>query len=81
MVSAAFAITGVTLAPFANVMKDFRSANEKRAYYRLLRHLLSEKLQTSYKVDEARPLPSRMTDLLKTLEHCELPAIRRPTRG
>ena len=43
---------------------------EKRepAYYRLLRHLLSEKLQASYKEDRARPLPPRMVDLLKTLE-------------
>jgi hypothetical protein len=53
--------------------KDFRSLDEKRAYYRLLRHLLSEKLQASYKEDQARPLPPRMVDLLKTLEHREPP--------
>ena len=53
--------------------KDFRSLDEKRAYYRLLRHLLSEKLQASYMEDQARPLPPRMVDLLKTLEHREPP--------
>src|SRR5690242_16338689 len=36
---------------------DVRSSDEKRAYFRLLRHLLSEKLQSSYKEDQARPLP------------------------
>lgn len=51
--------------------KDFRSLEEKRAYYRLLRHLLSEKLRASYMEDQARPLPPRMVDLLKTLEHRE----------
>jgi hypothetical protein len=43
------------------------------AYYRLLRHLLSEKLQASYMEDQARPLPPRMVDLLKTLEHRKPP--------
>jgi hypothetical protein len=47
--------------------KDFRSLDEKRAYYRLLRHLLSEKLQASYKEDQARPLPPKIVDVLKTL--------------
>ena len=32
---------------------DHRSLQEKRAYYRLLRHLLSEKLERSYKEDQA----------------------------
>jgi hypothetical protein len=48
--------------------KDFQSLDEKRAYYRLLRHLLSERLQATYKKDQARPLPSRIVDVLKTLE-------------
>jgi hypothetical protein len=47
---------------------DFRSSDEKRAYFRLLRHLLSEKLHASFKEDQARPLPPRIADLLKTLE-------------
>ncbi len=53
--------------------KDFLLLDEKRAYYRFLRHLLSEKLQASYMEDQARPLPPRMVDLLKTLEHCKPP--------
>jgi len=48
---------------------DFISSEEKRAYFRLLRHLLSENLQASFKEDQARPLPPRMADLLKKLEH------------
>jgi hypothetical protein len=50
-------------------LNDFKSSEEKRAYFRLLRHLLSQKLQASFKEDQARPLPSRMADLLKKLEH------------
>jgi hypothetical protein len=53
--------------------KDLRSLDEKRAYYRLLRHLLSEKLQASFMEDQARPLPPRIVDLLKTLEHHKPP--------
>jgi hypothetical protein len=53
--------------------KEFQSLEEKRAYYRLLRHLLTEKLQDSYKQDQARPLPPRIVDLLKTLEACKPP--------
>jgi hypothetical protein len=49
--------------------KEFVSLEEKRAYYRLLRHLLSQKLHASYKEDQAQPLPPRIVDLLKTLEH------------
>ena len=48
--------------------KDVRSLEEKRAYYRLLRHLLSERLRASYKEDEGRPLPPRIVDLLEKLE-------------
>jgi DNA-directed RNA polymerase specialized sigma subunit len=47
----------------------FKSSKEKQAYFRLLRHLLSKKLQASFKEDQARPLPPRMADLLKKLEH------------
>lgn len=50
---------------------DIGSADEKRAYFRLLRYLLSERLQASYNKDQALPLPSRMTNLLKALEERE----------
>ena len=60
-------------AQFVMRTKDFRSLEEKRAYYRLLRHLLSERLQVSYKEDQARPLPSRMADVLKALEQKKAP--------
>jgi hypothetical protein len=53
--------------------KDFQTSGEKRAYYRLLRYLLSEKLKASYREDQARPLPPRIADLLKTLEHPKPP--------
>ena len=49
--------------------KEFVSLEEKRAYYRLLRHLVSTKLQAAYKEDQARLLPPRIEGLLKTLEH------------
>ena len=52
-------------AQFVMRTKDFRSLEEKR---RLLWYLLSERLQVSYKEDQARPLPSRMADVLKALE-------------
>jgi hypothetical protein len=48
---------------------DLNSSDEMRAYFRLLRHLLGEKLQASFKEDQARPLSPRMADLLKKLEH------------
>jgi len=47
----------------------FKSSEEKPAYFRLLRHLLSKKLQASFKEDQARPLPPRMAEFLKKLEH------------
>ena len=50
-------------------VNDFKSSEEMRAYFRLLRHLLSEKLKASFKEDQARPLPPRMADLLKKLDH------------
>ena len=49
---------------------DLRLSQEKRAYYRLLRHLLSGELQT-FKEDQARPLPPRIADQLKTLLYPE----------
>jgi hypothetical protein len=57
-------------AQFVMRTKDFRSLEEKRV---LLRHLLSERLQVSYKEDQARPLPSRMADVLKALEQKKAP--------
>ncbi len=48
---------------------DLRSSDEKRAYLRLLRHILSDKLQVAFKEDQVRPLPPRMAALLKRLEH------------
>ena len=57
-------------AQFVMRTKDFRSLEEKR---RLLWHLLSERLQVSYKEDQARPLPSRMADVLKALEQKKAP--------
>ena len=49
---------------------DLRSPQEKRAYHRMLRHLLSCEIQT-YKEDQARPLPPQIADLLKTLLYPE----------
>ena len=57
-------------AQFVMRTKDFRSLEEKR---RSLRHLLSERLQVPYKEDQARPLPSRMADVLKALEQKKAP--------
>jgi hypothetical protein len=46
--------------------KDLQASEEKRAYYRLLRYLVSNVLQASYREDQARPL--QLTDFLKELE-------------
>ncbi len=43
-------------------------AEEKRAYFRLLRYMLSESVKESYKADQTDPLPSRMQRLLTRLE-------------
>jgi hypothetical protein len=51
-------------------------ADEKRAYYRLLRHLLSEEVQTSYAEDQTQPLPPRMVNLLEALEQRTHPKSR-----
>jgi hypothetical protein len=52
-------------------MSNFQSTDEKRAYYRLLRHLLSEEVVEAYEHEPAEPAPARMMDLLKTLEGYE----------
>jgi len=49
--------------------KDLQVSEEKRAYYRLLRYLVSNELQSSDREDQRRPL--QLTDLLKQLEHHE----------
>ena len=49
--------------------KDLQASEEKRAYNRLLRYLVSNELQASDREDQARPL--QLTDLLKELEHHE----------
>ena len=56
-----------------SLKRDRRSRDEKRAYFRLLPHLLSEGLQASYESDQARALRSRMVELLKALEEREPP--------
>jgi hypothetical protein len=40
---------------------------ETRAYYRLLRHLLAEEAERSFK-EEQSPLTPRMSDLMRQLE-------------
>ncbi len=45
-----------------------RWAEERRAYYRLLRHLLSEEVQSAYAAPRAQPLPERLGTLLDSLE-------------
>jgi predicted RNA-binding Zn ribbon-like protein len=49
--------------------KDHQASEEKRAYFRLLRYLVSNELQGSCSEDQARPL--QLTDFLKELEHHE----------
>ena len=58
-----------TIARSVMRTNDNRRLNEKRAYYRLLRQLLSEKLEMSYREDQARPLPPRLRDLVKKVEY------------
>jgi hypothetical protein len=48
--------------------KGLQSSYEKRAYHRLLRHLLSEDLRASYKLDQIQPLPAPIADLLARLD-------------
>lgn len=56
--------------------KDFLSVEERRAHDRMLRRVIGEGLQTSYREDAAKPLPPRLTDLLKELERQEHPDAR-----
>jgi hypothetical protein len=51
--------------------RAFHESNEKRAYYRLLRYLLSEEVEASYRHDEEKPVPPEMVNLLQTLEKGE----------
>ena len=51
--------------------KDLEASEEKRAYFRLLRYLVTNELQAYYREEQARPLQPRMTDFLKELEHYE----------
>ena len=51
--------------------KDLQASEEKRAYFRLLRHLVGNELPASDTEDQARPLQHRIADFLKELEHYE----------
>ena len=45
--------------------KDLQASEEKRAYFRLLRYLVTDELQAYYREEQARPLQPRFTDFLK----------------
>ena len=51
--------------------KDLQESQEKRAYFRLLRYLVTNELQAYYREEQARPLQPRISDFLKDLEHYE----------
>ena len=51
--------------------KDLQASDEKRAYYRLLRYLVSDEIQARYAEGQTRPLQPQITDFLKQLEHRE----------
>ena len=51
--------------------KDLQASEEKRAYFRLLRYLVTDELQAYYREEQARPLQPRLTEFLKEFEHCE----------
>jgi hypothetical protein len=51
--------------------KDLQASDEKRAYYRLLRYLVSDEIQACYAEGQTRPLQPQITDFLKELEHRE----------
>lgn len=44
---------------------------ERRAYWRLLRHLLSNEVERSYKKDRPEVLPPRMAELVEQLDNHE----------
>ncbi len=45
-----------------------RWSQERRAYYRLLRHLLSEEVRSAYADERPAALPDRLGTLLESLE-------------
>jgi len=45
--------------------KGLQASEEKRAYFRLLRYLVTDELQAYYREEQARPLQPRFTDFLK----------------
>ena len=47
--------------------KDHQASEEKRAYYRLLRYLVSNELQASYREDQTGPL--QLADLKGLEQH------------
>ena len=51
--------------------KDLQASEEKRAYFRLLRYLVTNELQAFHREEQARPLQPRLTDFLKEHEHYE----------
>jgi hypothetical protein len=53
--------------------KDLQASEEKRAYYRLLRYLVGNDFEASYREDQAQSL--QLTGHLKDLEHHELSKI------
>jgi hypothetical protein len=48
--------------------KDLQASEEKRAYFRLLRYLVTNDFQASDREEQARPLQPRITDFLKQFE-------------
>jgi len=50
--------------------KDVQAHEERRAYYRLLRYLVSDELQAFYKEEDAQPLQGK--NFLNGLAHHEL---------
>ena len=51
--------------------KHLQASEEKRAYFRLLRYLVANELQTYYREEQSRPLQPRIANFLKELEHYE----------
>jgi len=48
--------------------KDLQASEEKRAYFRLLRYLVTNDFQASHREEQARLLQPRITDFLKQFE-------------
>ena len=51
--------------------KYLQASEEKRAYFRLLRYLVTDDFEASHRGEQARPLQPRITDFLKEFEHYE----------